>query len=72
MLRPPPLRSADSEIRLAMRAIGAEARVAARGGRQRAGEVKTRALLAGARGTTERQAESSPPTRASRYARERV
>src|SRR3984885_4745702 len=43
------LRSAEPDVRAAMRAIGAEARAAARILANAPAEVKTRALLAGAR-----------------------
>jgi glutamate-5-semialdehyde dehydrogenase len=51
------LRSAESEIRTAMRAIGAEARAAARVIANAPAEAKTRALLAGARSLRARGAE---------------
>jgi glutamate-5-semialdehyde dehydrogenase len=51
------LRSAEPEIRAAMRAIGAEARAAARVVANASAETKTRALLAGARLLRERSAD---------------
>jgi glutamate-5-semialdehyde dehydrogenase len=51
------LRSAESEIRTAMRAIGAEARAAARVIANAPAEAKTRALFAGARSLRARGAE---------------
>jgi glutamate-5-semialdehyde dehydrogenase len=51
------LRSAESEIRTAMRAIGAEARAAARVIANAPAEAKTRALFAGARSLRERAPE---------------
>jgi glutamate-5-semialdehyde dehydrogenase len=51
------VRSAEPDVRAAMRAIGAEARAAARVIANAAAEAKTRALLAGARSLRERAAE---------------